>query len=291
MAISQHRAAIFFGICFPFFLGNFFPFFGVWNFLPSFLPSFPSFPPCILPSFPPSLLSSFPPFLLPSFPPFLLPSFPPSFLPSLLPSFLPSLLSSFPPFLLPSFLPSFLSSFPPFLLPSFPPYFLPSFLPACLPSFLLRTFLPPENGKKFPKKIALQIQYNTNTHNGSRRYILVQCVEKARSRQKMRPRGMDIASQRHRFELHQGQREVMRPVSSHHTLQKSSRGVTGHPNSLGPQWRLLQWHQWYRCSCHQVILWFYMMQYLFVFWSFCLASCEKFRETETASHVSRRNFP
>ena len=70
----------------------------------------------------------------------------------------------------------------------------------------------------------------------------------------MRPRGMDIASQRHRFELHQGQREVMLSVSSHHTLQKSSRGVTGHPNSLGPQWRLLQWHQWHRCSCHQVIL-------------------------------------
>ena len=139
------------------------------SFLPSFLPSFPSFPPCILPSFPPSLLSSFPPFLLPSFPPS-----PPSFLPSLLPSFLPSLLSSFPPFLLPSFLPSFLSSFPPFLLPSFPPYFLPSFLPACLPSclpsFLLRTFLPPENGKKFPKKngkkfpkkIALLKQYRTS---------------------------------------------------------------------------------------------------------------------------------
>ena len=51
----------------------------------------------------------------------------------------------------------------------------------------------------------------------------------------VRPRSMDIARQRHRLELNQGQRKVMRPLSSHHRLPKSSRGVTGHPKSLwGP---------------------------------------------------------
>jgi len=51
----------------------------------------------------------------------------------------------------------------------------------------------------------------------------------------LRPRSMDIARQRHRLELNQGQREVMLRVPSHHRLPKSSRGVTGHPKSIwGP---------------------------------------------------------
>ena len=48
----------------------------------------------------------------------------------------------------------------------------------------------------------------------------------------VRPRSMDIARQRHRLEFNQGQRKVMRPLSSHHRLPKSSMGVTRHPKSL-----------------------------------------------------------
>jgi len=47
------------------------------------------------------------------------------------------------------------------------------------------------------------------------------------NQQAVRPRGMDVASNAHGFELQQWESEVIWPVSSQHLLAKSSGGVTG----------------------------------------------------------------
>ena len=61
---------------------------------------------------------------------------------------------------------------------------------------------------------------------------------------------------------------------------------------LGPQWRLLQWHQWHRCCRHQVPYDSKCLNtYLFcdAFW---LASFEKSEKLEySLTHVSLRNLP